>query len=620
MKKAFFIFIRLSLLSLMVLLGFTALFPGWFDNRHIITDEITSRFMSADDQILREKAQLKGVDFKEYKSKVLAQRVVAKQKSGLLAQLTKAQEDGDNTLLKKTLSVMQRDDVPSTIFAKAIENENLGALVAMSEVGFKCTLSGPTETLSKANDPRFDHGQWQTLRMFYQSNSPEVFAEWVALGCYQDQSQFIRNMLAKNKQSLFGGVPMNNNSAPFWKEVFWQSVLSKNEGYALSLIDAGVGQIKSSDEFALFEGPINSDKQADILLKSIDLKLAKVVEGILAVDKNYIRRNNISKHVLRALTSRGRILTIDTFTEGILDESVLKDEIPTYFAKAVEKGDVGMLRLLLSLDATLSLKSFDAANLANLDRTLSGAEVIHFPLLVENELKPNEFKYKGLDQLSQAMYLGDVALVDMILAMGVNPKKLYRGRSILDASMGGERRQQEQIKASLVNAGATQNLGALVRQETGVEYESSCLIGKRSVSSFQSSEYYQPIKKMMTERKKDSIDAYQVCELALLICTQNYKTGLDDCFESIPSCPQRVEDNGFHVKTIPSPICCPKVAKTRYNEMRCSGLDVISSSLMLRKMGFSESYSIPTFFLNTREYHEHSAKMDASKSNSPNDN
>jgi len=51
-------------------------------------------------------------------------------------------------------------------------------------------------------------------------------------------------------------------------------------------------------------------------------------------------------------------------------------------------------------------------------------------------------------------------------------------------------------------------------------------------------------------------------------------------------------------------ICCPAAAKEKYNEMRCSGLDVISTAFSMNDMGFSTAYTVPMFMLNTKEYRE----------------
>lgn len=600
------------MLSLIVLLGFTALFPGWFDNRQVVMDEITARFMSVDDQVLRQQARDKQIDFKAYKAQVLALRATQKRKAELREMLAAAHKSGDNVALKNTLVQMQRNDVPSRLFVSAIENENIGALTAMSEAGYKCILDDASA--SNGNVNRYNNSSVSSA--FYKSNNADVFSEWVGLGCYQGQVYFIKNLLKQNKQALFANVAINNTTELFWSDVLWESVLLKMDSYAASLIDKGVGRTDRSELFATLKGLNISSTFDDILLESINLRLALVSERILSVDKNYIRRNELSKSVLQMLLNRHQRNMIEIFQVNVLNLSELAEVIPKHLVTSVNKGDVNMIRLLLSLDSTLSMSSFEAHNLTALNRALRGSEVIHFPQLVDRGLNFKAFKYQGLDQLSQALSLGDEILVSKILAMGVNPKRLYRGRSILATPIGGDLTKQKAINTSMINAGATNDLGELVRHETGVKYAPNCSIGKHAEITFQTPKYYQPITALLRKQKTETLTSYQVCEVALLICTKNAETVLDDCFESVPVCPQRVEDKGFHVKGIPSPVCCPSEAKKRYNEMRCSGLGIAASVSTLSRMGFSETYGIPAFF---HYILKHEERVDDSndKENSP---
>ncbi len=612
MKKALYFLLRLSLLMTIIVLGFTALFPGWYDNRQIIFDEVSSRFMSPDDIAIREDARRKNTPFKEHKADVVERRLAKQRRLDLQNSFNAALDGGDNQRLKETLSQMEKRDVPSNIYARAIRQNNIGALSIIANAGIPCRYDGGSNVFAStkgAENVRVS--QSLTLSAIYESSNPDVVAKWVALGCYSGQPYFAKNIVAKETLHLFDKVPKTKSTAKLWQDLLWESVVAKNQDQAVDLIQGGVGLIESDREFSLGErGQASNDRQ-DIFLVSLSLSLPKVAANILVQDPGYVRRRGLSKSVLNSLQARRRAhVPIDMFLNAEFDKNALQELMPEYWESAISAGDIGMMRLLLTLEPTLSFDAHNASDLANLDRALRSRDSVHLPLLIERKLDFNAFDYKGLDQLQQAMFAGDPALVDSLLQAGIDPRAVYRGRSILSSQVGGDSAQQDKIKAALVKHGATTDLAALVRLKTGVQHDQRCRAGKRSDIDFQSPEYYRPLKEQLREINKKTLSAYRACEVSLLVCTKSQEFGLDDCFESLPSCPKRVEDNGFSLGTLPSPVCCPDAAKKRYNEMRCAGLGVLAASMTLSELPFTKYYSVPVFFINTKEYKQNALEVE----------
>jgi len=200
-----------------------------------------------------------------------------------------------------------------------------------------------------------------------------------------------------------------------------------------------------------------------------------------------------------------------------------------------------------------------------------------------------------------------VDIVELLLESDVKPDRLYRGKSILDTQTSQKTENSQKIRDLLIAKGAHNNLGKLVRKETGVKYNPQCKIGEASVRQYATKPEYLSVINEGLEKGLNA-DNYGLCHVGLLLCTKSQENSLDDCFESAPACTTSNGATRFSKDNPATNLCCPQEAKSRYNEMRCSGLGVIAASFALRDMGFPTTYTIPTFMVNTPEYQKHIAE------------
>ncbi len=342
-----------------------------------------------------------------------------------------------------------------------------------------------------------------------------------------------------------------------------------------------------------------------------------IVSMILEDQPNYIREKKIDQEIFNALKK-------GTQSKGLYDviksQHISIDAIdfrPTAeLEQAVSQGKLTRVLWLLELDPSLSFSSLEGMGIdyTKFGRTLRFDRVKHVPTLLDRNFDFTQLIYQGQDQLSDAIGIGDENIVQQLLESGVRADRLYRGRSMLDAERVFDSENGRRIRDLLIANGAHNDLGKLVRQETGVKYNSQCKIGKSSVRDFGSkTNYIELINPLFQGNSRSKASNYDICHASLLICTKDNKNSLDNCFASAPSCSSDSKADIFskdnHVKSI----CCPANAKSRYNEMRCSGLDVVSSALMLKGMGFPETYGIPTLMLNTPEYQKLNEKKGRSR-------
>lgn len=337
----------------------------------------------------------------------------------------------------------------------------------------------------------------------------------------------------------------------------------------------------NTGEFALLAPEQLNRERRDILEDAIYQGMPKLVNAILDADNNYIHKAESIDSVMRLLSQRPLEVPIDSFLGDRLDLNQVKSELPAYWYNAVIRGDVGMLRLLMSYDAGFNLEPFGNEQLTKLDIRLRSKQVMHFTQLVAAGLDYNQFEYRGLDQLSHAVSLGDIDLVRAILDLGVNPSVLYRGRSVLQTPINAGLVKQRKIRLLLEKNGAIGSLSSSLP----ITDNSACSVGKKVALSHHNKYYYLPVKEYMRKHGRRTLETNKVCEVAIGICTSKDEFSLDDCFESLGTCTSREDERGYGSGVSVSTVCCPVLVKQTYNRSRCSGHDPQLASEELKEVG-----------------------------------
>jgi hypothetical protein len=606
-KRVFQVLVRITLLAAIIVLAITAIFPGWYDNRHIVVDEITAKFMSTDDLIIRENAQRQNRPYKEVKAEVLQKRKVKEDRQALAANLKEAIQTQDQQRLLVLLSSSLKRDFPQDLYVQAIEQNYLDGLEIINRAGIACNAL-PTQFKDDAimfNAINSIHAK--TLNAVFKSNAT-VFSKWLELDCYKVHSNIEQRLIGHPQFSEWlNSVSFDDKDAAFWQKILSQSVATNNDEIAKKLIAAGVA-LSNDSLLTINNRRLSASNNVDPLTSLIQRNKIELAAEILQKQPNYIAENNLDQEVFNAIKSGRQLRSIyEAFPSSFLRLDALQFKPAEELEQAVQKGNLARIIWLLELDPSINFSMLEPASseqaldYAKLDRSLQFDNVEHIRLLLERGFDLNSFEYKGLDQVANAARRGDVDLVSLLLEKGVKLNTLYRGQSILTALSSGNLENHKAIKALLISKGAHDNLGKLVRQTTGVKYNPQCKIGLPSIQQFATKpEYLGLINDAIGEGLK--ANNFGICHASLLLCTKDQKNSLDDCFESAPACTGDDNQIVFGKDKQAQSLCCPAAAKFRYNEMRCSGLGVISASAMLRDMGFPETYTMPTFMLNTPEY------------------
>ena len=596
--------IRVTLLGIIVVLGFTIIFPGWYDNKHIILDEITSKFMSKDDLIIRDDARRKNIPFKAYKEQVLNKRKARKLREENLQSLAHAINTQDDQLLEKTLIATKKRNIPYDIYAQVIEKSYLKGIDIIHENGIPCTAT-PQYLKDNQVSPNQGSIHRATINAVLSSNS-EILEKWLSLDCHTIQPKFLARFVKDSRAiPLTENLTENKNNQLFLENLLWESVSNNKVKLTTHLRNQG---ISFSDDFlrSMNQERYSSGKKIDFLTSFVKKRKMDVVAIILEDQPNYISENKIDQNIFDALKNGSQSKGIyDVLKSSYISKDALDFNPSTELEQAVTKGNLTRVMWLLSLDPDLDFSTLQNKNIEyiSFERSLRWDNVKNVPILAARKFDFSLLRYQGLDQLSDAISRGKIDIVKLLLDLGVKTNTLYRGNSILNIANTLKVENKQKIIDLLIANGAHNDLGKLVRQETGVQYDPQCKVGKQSIQNYGSNnDHINQINQSLQQRARSKVDNYGICHVSLLLCTKDNKNSLDNCFASAPSCSDESQTSSFSKENPVTSLCCPAAAKSRYNEMRCSGLDVVSSSLMLRDMGFPETHSIPTFMLNTPEY------------------
>ena len=606
--------IRVALLGFMVILGMTAIFPGWYDKKHIIWEEFTANFMSKDDLQIREEAKRQQVPFNEYKAKVLQKRANIKERELLAVNLKEAIDAKNDQSLTTLLMNAKKQHFPEDLYVQAIKNNYVNGFEIIHVNGIACTATheqfkGDSILFNKIGSIRY-----KTLDAILTSHS-SMFNKWAELGCYESYEHIEQRLVNHERlPELLAGVSFADKGNKLWEKLLWRSIKSNKANVAEQLLNNGV--LMSEDYIvSINKGRSQDRRKMDMFSLIFQQGRYQLAELLLKNHPSYITENNLDQAVFDALKQGPQSKDIyEVFSSNLIQLDALSISTSNELEQAITKGHLPRIIWLLELDPTLnfSVLNNSTVDYSMLDRRMNGfVSAEQITMLMGRGLDLNLFKYNGLDQLSGAIKNGDIDVISSLLGTDIQLDRLFRGKSILNVKTYKNTHNKEEIRRLLIENGAHDDLGLLVRQETGVEFDPQCKIGKRNIADYgNNSEYLSLINSMFDEHEDPlTADHAELCHFSLLACTKNQNNSLDDCFESAPSCSGDNIDSVYSKESPVNHLCCPEKAKLRYNEMRCSGLGVISASFSLADMGFPTAYSIPGFMINTREYQEQSLKQ-----------
>jgi len=585
-KKIILLLMRASLLLVIIILGFTVVFPGWYSERDIILNEIANKFRSKEEIELREQAKRQNISYEDHKA-----NIEEKQKR---KELRKQQENNinlaidikDSALLRETLLNMQMEKIPTDIFKRVIAADDKELLSDVNDF-----IPCKTLTTKNSKNIQFNKGAHvnSASRAIQESTNAELIEYWVLSQCYQMDLNFVKNILMKNKESLFESIAYTAETENFWNEVFEQSLAMDKSEFIVEQIRNGFSPIPNS-----------------FLLIAIEKGHENIVDVIIESDRSFIRKNGLTEQVvysfLKIRTTREKPKLRKNIEESILkselENTLTPEQYEPLLTEVISVNNVNAINILLAANSDIDFSNYIPDQLEPLDRMLTSYPDLLVTLHDRYGLDFTLLSEKGLDQLATAMRSGDVELVEKMLNIGVQPRLLYRTRSILYQKIGGDESSKVAIMRLLKDAGAIEDDVQLAYEFHGKTYDPSCRIGEPSIN-FNTENYQALIDRGMTESATSRLTAYEVCEISLLSCTLNQNNSLDDCFESTSVCSDDTLTNGLILSNNNlqvSNLCCPAIAKSKYNDLRCAGQSVIESAIALDD--FSTVYNVPTILVN----------------------
>ncbi len=607
-KKIIQTLLRISLLLVIIVLGFTAIFPGWLDYRQIIIDSVTTKFMSNEDIVLLEEARQIGISFKQHKNNVLSLRRLARLKQEKIERLHASLTAGETDNFKSILTDFSKNDLPNKLIQKTISLNNIEAFIAVYDKQQPpCTLE--SQQIDHANASKNSYNRPLVTKFIFKAENPQFFIHWLKRQCNDliTKLDFIellsKDLMQFGRYDLLRAIPNKESYSWLYQQVLWQTILNEDEQKALALINDGIGF--DHNKAAFFSLPKTLDKNKkpiDAFYYAIKSKQLELASKIIEKDPQYIQRNELNEELYTLMTSSyTHLKALEFLSDGKLDLQSINIDLKQEFIAAVNKGHLKHIQLLLRSDTQLSFKNIHNIDWERLDFAMRNVGIETTKFFISRGLDVANFALHGLDQLKYAMLIGDIDAVEFLLdKIKVQPDRIYRGKSILNHQIGGNDSTKKHIKALLIKYGAHENIAKMYSKETGVTYNPSCRIGKKiSKNIFNDDELVNPLQTEFTKNSK--MNSYNVCEAALAYCFHKYGKSLDDCFETIQSCNTHENKlNGSNKVTV----CCPSTSKKTYNDNRCAGLDIRGAAYSLKGLGFSETYSVPYLTTLNKEFQD----------------
>ncbi len=614
--------IRVSLLLAMVVLCITALFPGWYDNRGIIFNEVSQRFMSNDEVIMREKASRADVPYQEYKEKAEAKKKAKALLAKLNAGLDQAIAANDSAAINRAVAKFSAEQIKPNNVVSLIESSNITAFTALYQQSLACNTDYQRDLVKTqmknktATDYRVSQFETKVSRAVLANSNDALMLAWYEMKCWRSATELANKhdylkalahkLVVRNKPNRVLALKNAEDFDYLLTQVLWQSLNKRNDAAAQSLFEKAYVEDTKKKPIVSFvdvkkgRGGISSDL-VFYALKNNHLLFA---ESVLQYDPEYIKRNNLSWNIYNDIVAKRfpERKTVQLLSNGLLDLESVKIDVNSELTTAIENGITESVLLLLNHDAKATLKNLPVTDWENFRRSSANLPLQTQRFLFERGLDYGVFAYQGVDQLANAMSKGDEALVEFYLAeAGVKPAIEYRGKTILDAAIGGDTKTQQRILALLTEYGAHDDYFKLIREITGVEYDPNCSVGQPlEPSRYASNKLVEQLKAAESQQPLTPMNFY---EAAIVHCVSDNGHDLDSCIVSIRACSDSSAATP-RAQMKSSDLCCPSHVKRTYTQARCSGMDVASAAVTLRGTGFTEAYTIPLFFTYTKEYKE----------------
>lgn len=531
--------VRVFLLLVMLVLGFTIVMPGWYHQFDIIKDEVSIRFKDNSELIeyearkrkqkeLTELARIHNMSEQEYAQLEFDSKIKGQQYH-MLTQLAKTNKsDG----LVSLLSITSDKNIPVSIFADAINSKSRDAFQALLSADVSCDYATPKGG--------------QAFRASINSTDPWYFQQLVASRCKRVSGEYHKPiaeiLLARKKFDLMLELPVQSHNQHYFDRSFEWLLNNKQADQAMAFLQHGVSE------------------------QQIERSLIKAARAGLLPLAHAILRKGGDFAVPKRSGLRGSVLNA-----GLQQEDMS-------LAKAILQKDAQYItRETLGHDSLF----YSAARFANKTERQKA-----MTFLFDNGLDYKRFPRQGLFALMEMIKLSRPQELQLLIDQGANPKVIYHSKSLIEIAEERNGESKQELIAILENVGVPRNALELVKQDAQYKEGRQC--------DFQTLEFdFSAAEKNIINSfpEGEALSAMQRCEALVLSCTKT-RAGLDACIHSAPTCRANSEKGA-------EPFCCDAAFKTTYAEARCAGLpSVIAVS---RIPGLSTQYNIPLIIINEAE-------------------
>lgn len=535
------IIIRVSLLLLMVILGFTVIMPGWHDNLGIITSEITNRFKTSEELVAIEKKQRKQREY-EFRAKaenstveaIEEQEKEAKLKSAKRIQLKLFTKTNKAQELTNLIKSFEAKDIPTELYQIAIKSNSKLSFQALLDAKVACDYSSSSGRYAFNTAINSDDTYYFKTLIF----------ELCSTVNNTNQRRLSELLLVREQFDLMRLVPITNNNIRDFDRATNYLVEKKNIRYAIAFLRLG----------------ISKNKLRGILSKAIRYDLTEVALTTIELGANFSvesKKDLSSSPLLNALARNNITVAIEILSrdpEYISRESLKHDDL--FLASLSAKNSLAMIELLFS-----------------------------------NGLDVKRFKNNGIHAVESAIVSSKPKELAILLNNGIDPKQLIGSHTFLEYAQRrygkstdeNTIKNQDEIIAVLKKAGVPSNGLNVAKSEIAKYGEAKC---EFEPIEHDFSSGIDAIKQHINSGKKLSKTAH--CELLVLSCTAT-TLKLDDCLNAVPECGTRSGSGTY---------CCSSEIKSTYLEARCAGFSPHGS--VYRIKGLNTVYTIPTILINER--------------------
>ena len=307
------VILRISLLSLIVLLGFTAIMPNWFRDRDVIYEQLANRFSSTEELILREHAKRKGIPYKQYKQQLEADRarneLLALQNAKLNVQLDAALASHDLEAVSTAANNLSIGEIGSERLLLAIKSENATIFKALYRNSLLCNLPQhwPVSILPFKKD---------VYNAVIRAQNVEIFHAWYEMGChigrYENRKALRQSMaidlIKLNKTRNIFVLAEFDEYLDLVSEIIWQNLKRKQDANAQAIFEQAFSTLDKKNPEVTFlnrkeyskdyyiYGKPNFKSSDDLFIYALEQRYLLFAKSVLEHDPNYITRNGLQYH------------------------------------------------------------------------------------------------------------------------------------------------------------------------------------------------------------------------------------------------------------------------------------------------------------------------------------